>query len=126
MTHPCPDCGLEHEAAVTVPEPAVVVDPGPNEHDVEIAAIEAEARVATEKIYAQERDQELQAEVERLRGEVTGMRDILDRLSPPEPDPEPVVVPVPAPAAAPEPEPAGPLPESKPPKAERKSRGYWG
>jgi hypothetical protein len=111
MTHeePLPAAG---------PEP-IVTDSGPNEHDVEIAAIEADTAVKVAKIETEQRDDDLRAEVEELRGEMRGMREVLDRLAPPAPaEPEPIVVPVPEPAPAPEPEAAPPAetePHHKPP-----------
>lgn len=122
------DMGYEHTdpAPVVDASPApVVVDQGPNEHDVEIAQIEAAASVEREKIYAQEADQELVAENERLRGKIAGMEEILARLAPPEPDPapEPVVVPMPDPEPAPEDVP--PPPEGDKPKSESSGGGWW-
>jgi hypothetical protein len=118
------DLGYEHEDAVAEPEAVVIeADPGPNENDVKIAEIEAEARVETERIYAEEHDQDLAGEVERLRGEVDGMRTVLATLAPPEPaEPEPVVVPVPEPEPVTEEAAAAPpeTDEAKPRKAPAK------
>lgn len=121
------DMGYEHEEVVT-PEPEaapVVVEPGPNENDVKIAEIEAEARIETERIWTEQQELALAAENESLRGELRGIRETLDRLSPPEPEPEPepVVVPMPEPEPEPEAVPAPPESESKP-KANKKP-GYW-
>lgn len=110
--HDCPECGLAHDAAEV--EPAIVpvpVDPGPNENDVKIAEIEAAASIEREKIWTEQRALDLEGEVERQRGEIAGMREVLDRLVPEEPaEPEPIVIPVPDPEpvaeAAPAPEPA--------------------
>ena len=124
--HDCPECGLAHEDATPVAEPEpVVVETGPNENDVEIAAIEAETAVKVAKIEADAVDDDLRAEVENLRGEMRGMREMLERLAPPEPEPEPVVVPVPEPAPA-EPEVAAP-PEAdnKPAKTPERRRGFF-
>jgi hypothetical protein len=124
--HECATCGLEHEDAITeaAPEP-VVVDPGPNEHDVEIAAIQADTAVKVAKIETEQRDDDLRAEVEELRGEMRGMREVLDRLAPPAAaEPEPVVVPVPEPAPAPEPEAATP-PEAEHRKPPAPKRGFF-
>lgn len=121
------DMGYEHSDPVPEPEPVpVIAEPGPNENDVKIAEIEADARVETEKLWTGQRAQELESEVSALRGELRGMREVLDQFAPPEPVPaEPVVIPVPEPAPAPA-EPAAALPETTPPKPEKKSRGYWG
>lgn len=100
------DMGFEHEEVIAAePEPVIMeADPGPNEHDVEIAAIEAEASIEREKIWTEQAGLELQGEVAQLRGELAGMREVLDRLSPPEPEPEPVVIPIPDPGPVEEPE----------------------
>lgn len=124
--HDCPTCGMAHDEPVTeVPEP-VVVESGPNENDVKIAEVEAAASVERERIYAEQRDTELAAEVERLRGEVNGMREVLDRLSPAEPDPapEPVIVDMPAPEPEAEDVPAPA--ETSAPATPKKRGGYWG
>lgn len=122
------DMGYEHSEgqAVADPEPApVVVDQGPNEHDVEIAEIEANASIERERIWTEQQELALQAENESLRGELRGIREILDRLQPPEPDPpsEPVVVPMP------EPEPviedAPPPPEGDKSPTEKSAGGWW-
>lgn len=88
------DMGYDHADAAPPAEPEVVVaDPGPNENDVRIAEIEAEARIEAERIWTEQQELALQAQNEELRGELRGMREVLDRLVPPEPaEPEPVVV----------------------------------
>lgn len=109
-------------------EPApVVVESGPNEHDVEIAEIQAGAQVETAKIYAAEDDAELRAEVERLRGQVTGMQSVLDRIAPPEPEPEPEPEPAPVVVESPaEPEGTPPPPETGGTKAGKANGGgFW-
>jgi hypothetical protein len=125
------DMGYEHEdpAPTDRPEP-IIIEPGPNENDVKIAEIQAERDIATQKLWTEQRATELEGEVQRLRGELEGMREVLDRLALPEPaepaesaEPEPVMIPVPAPAAPPEEE-VPPPPEDKKPKA-RKSTGWW-
>jgi len=123
------DMGFEHDEIVPGPEPGpepVVVDRGPNENDVKIAEIEAAARVETERLYTEQRGLELEGEVQRLRGELDGMRTVLETLAPPEPEPEPIPVPVPEPEPEPAPEPApapGPAPE---PKTAPKPKGFFG
>jgi hypothetical protein len=106
------DLGYDHEdpAPDPAPDPVTVADPGPNENDVQIAEIEAAASIEREKIWTEQQEIALAGENEKLRGEIAGMREILDRLQPPEPaDPEPVVIPVPAaPADPPETVPAPP------------------
>lgn len=124
MSHACPQCGLEHEGSlIPAPEPEpVVVDQGPNENDVKIAEIEAEASIEREKIWTEQRGLDLESEVQELRGELRGMREVLDRVAPPEPEPPaaPVVV---APPAAPEPEPAPvPAPPADEPKTKAAAR----
>lgn len=121
------DLGYEHEDTAPVPEPvAVPVDTGPNENDVKIAEIEAEASIEREKLWNDQRGLELVAEVERQRGEISGMREVLDRLVPEPADPEPIVVPAPAPPVEIEDEadapPEGDKP-SAPPAA--KKRGFF-
>jgi hypothetical protein len=126
--HTCAECGLEHEgAAIEVAEPQaeVVVESGPNENDVKIAEVEAAAQVETAKIHAAEGDEEMRAELERLRGEMSGMREILDRLAPPEPEPEATVVVADPPAPEPEPEPvADELPPAEPKPAKPKKQSF--
>lgn len=132
MIHNCDTCGLAHEgAAIAAAEPeteaaVVVEDNGPNEHDVEIAKIEAEAQVKSDKIYAESRDNELVAENERLRGELEGVKAALAAIQPPEP--EPVPVPVPVPESAPEPPSVPPPPPSGEMSGKSKGKtggGWW-
>ena len=122
------DMGFEHEETAVVPEPEpVVVDPGPNENDVKIAEIEAEASIERERIWTEQQELALAAQNESLRGEIRGMREVLDRLVPPEPegDPEPVAVPVPVPDAGGD-DPVGAPPETEPVKSSKKeSAGWW-
>jgi hypothetical protein len=123
---PTCDMGFEHEAAHE-PEPVVVeTDPGPNENDVKIAEIEAAAGIEREKLWTEQEKARMDGELEELRGELRGMREVLDRIAPePEPEPEPVIIPAPEPAAEPEPEVTAP-PEEKPaPKAAEKKRGFF-
>ena len=121
------DMGFEHAEAVPEPEPVVVpVDPGPNENDVRIAEIEAAASIEREQIWTEQQALALEAQNEELRGEIRGMREVLDRLVPPEPpEPAPVEVPVVAPAE-PEPEAAddAPPPVDRP-KGGKKNNGWW-
>jgi hypothetical protein len=125
--HDCPECGLGHDGAQAAePEPVMIeADPGPNENDVKIAEIEAEARVETERIWTEQQELALAAENESLRGELRGIRETLDRVAPPEPEPIVLPEPVPAPAPAPEPEPVPAPPDAgEKPKAAAK-KGFF-
>lgn len=124
---PTCDLGFDHQD----PEPEIIpvpVDSGPNENDVRIAEIEAAASIKREQLYNQGRDAELILEVERQRGEIDGMREILDRLAPPAPDPQdtppppPVIIDAPVSDGGAEEVPAPAEVEKKTPKA---SGGYW-
>lgn len=124
---PTCDMGFEHgepEPPEVIPVP---VDSGPNENDVRIAEIEASASIAREKIWTDQQALSLEADREELRGELRGMREVLDRLVPPAPGPadvtQPVIVAPPAPAAPPEETPA-PADVEKP-KAKKSGGGYW-
>lgn len=124
---PTCDMGFEHDTIVAEPEPEpVIVEPGPNENDVKIAEIEAAARVETERLYTEQRGLELEGEVQRLRGELAGMRTVLETIAPPEPEPEPepIVVPVPEPEPVPEPV-GGPPPAPKNSNGGSKKTGWW-
>jgi hypothetical protein len=121
--------GYEHESAPDTPaEPEVIVtQPGTNEHDVEIAKAEAEARIKSDQAYAKARDPEMEAENARLRGEIEGMRTTLAALqTPAESEPEvvaevapEVVVAEPAAEPAPDESPSPPEPKTK------KKAGWW-
>jgi len=115
------DLGYSHEDA---PDPApVIIDAGTTDNDVRIAEVEAEARVETERIYAGERDVELVAEVERLKGELAGMRTVLETLAPADPAPAPA--PAPAPIPVPVPEPVTAPPELAPKQEGKKKSSMW-
>lgn len=126
MTHVCPDCGMEHGG----PEPVVVEDNSDKaaaelgDASVEIARVEAGRDVEVAKITAKTIDAETEAELARLRARVEVLET--STLPAPEPEPVPIVVPDPGPEPEPEPEPAPAPPESEPPAAESKPRGYWG
>lgn len=119
--------GYEHG---DTPEPEVIVttpaESATNENDVAIAVAEADASVAREKIYAQERDAERDQEIARLRGQLDGMRNALAVLAPPEPEPEPEPEPAAVVVADEVGEPAPPedTPEPKEPKPKKKA-GFW-
>lgn len=122
------DLGYDHPEPVIEADddPApVVVNPGPNENDVAIAQIEAAASIEREKIWTEQQALALEADREELRGELRGMREVLDRLAPPAPEAAaPPAVPVPVPVQ-PEPEETAAVPETgtRPPKKD--SGGFW-
>jgi hypothetical protein len=122
------DLGFEHDdVPVTEPEPdPVIVEPGPNENDVKIAEIEAGASIEREKIYTEQRGLELEGEVQRLRGEIEGMRTVLETIARPEPEPEPEPVVIPVPDAGPPPDGPPPPPDNPPASGSKKKDGYWG
>lgn len=122
------DLGYEHGEPVPEPEPEpVIVDPGPNENDVKIAEIEAAAGIEREKLWTAQEKLRLDSEVQELRGEVRGMREILDRLAPPEPDPaeEPPPVPVVVAPDLPADDEDVPAPGETKKKAPKSGGGYW-
>ena len=123
------DMGYEHDEplpATDEPAAPVVVDTGPNENEVEIARIEAAASIEREQIWSDQRGLELEAEMVELRGELRGMREVLDRLAPPEPpEPEPVVIPAPVPEPAADAEPVAAPPEITKKGGGKKSGGGW-
>lgn len=120
------DMGYEHDEPVPAEPEPVVVNPGPNENDVRIAEIEAAARIETEKMFTEQRGLELTAEVESLRGELRGMRAVLDRVAPPEPEP-PAEPPAPAPVVVEDNDDDGtpPPPETEKKKPPSNSGGGW-
>lgn len=133
--HTCADCGLTHgldDAAAAAVEAAPVVEaaPGPNENDVAIAEITAQAEVEQAKIYASTGDQELQLENERLRGELAGMRQGLEAAADAGPAAGPPAgAPVVVEAPAADPGPAVPLPppaEESPRPKEKSKTNYFG
>jgi hypothetical protein len=123
------DMGYEHERDQGAAEPEIIpvpVSAGPNEHDVQIAHIEADASIAREQIWTEAQALELQSDRDRLAGELKGMREVLDRIAPPAPDPEELP---PAPVVIAEPD-AGPPEETPPPgdappKKSAPKSGYW-
>lgn len=119
------DLGFDHPD----PEPEVIpvpVDNGPNENNVKIAEIEAGASIEREKIWTEQQAIALEADRDALRGELRGMREVLDRLVPPAPDPaaapEPVILPPAEPTGPPEETPAPPDVEHK---SKKNDGGYW-
>jgi hypothetical protein len=130
----CPDCGVDHhpeavEAAAEVEAAEVIaegVEGAAHEEgraDVEVAKVEADRDVEVARINAKVEAGWQEARVVELEGQVSGMREIIDRLTAPpaEPGPEP------APAVEVVDEPAEPPPpEDKPaPPAPKKKRGWW-
>lgn len=98
------------------------------EAEVEVAKVQAQRDIAIEKEFTKRAESEDRAEIEALRGEVRGLRELVETLKPAEPEPAPQPVPVvveapPEPETAPAPE---PVEESAPPAAEKKSSGFWG
>lgn len=99
--------------------------------EVEIARIEADAAIQLARIEAKTEEAHDETEVEALRAEIRGMRDMLDRLVPqPEPESEPEPAPAPVVMEAPEAEPEAAPPVAEPagePRHSPKSRGlgFW-
>ena len=127
------DMGYEHDGPVPAEDPApepVVVESGPNENDVKIAEIEATVSLERERIWTEQQELALAAENESLRGEIRGIREVLDRLAPPEPESatEPAVVPVQVNDDARAEDGPPPPAETTAPAApkEKKSKGWWG
>lgn len=125
MSHPCPECGLEHAVVGQVADDAV-----PAAAAVEIAGIEAERDITLAKIAAKSEDPERGEEIARLRGELTGLRELVQRLAPPPPEPEPVPVPVPVPDPESDPVVDEPAVEAPPvvepaPSSSRKRQSVW-
>jgi hypothetical protein len=89
VSHICPQCGLEHDFEAAVVETEVA-----GEAAVEIATIEADRDIALARIAAKAEETEDQRRIAGLEGEMRGMREMLERLMPPEPEPEPEPVPV--------------------------------
>ena len=126
------DMGYEHDEPVPAEAPAepVVVESGTSDNDVRIAEIEAQASVEREKIWTDAQEAALAAENESLRGELRGIREVLDRLVPPETEAEtePAVVPIQVNDDAPAEDGPPPPAETTAPAApkEKKSKGWWG
>lgn len=132
--HYCPYCGEHHgEDMAQVPsgeageysgEGAEIPEAVP-EAAVEIARIEADRDVKVARIGAGVAEDDLRAEVEMVKGEIRGMREVLDRLAPePEPAPEPVVVAQEMSAPEPEPE-MPPREEHHEPRETRRKTGFF-
>lgn len=120
------DMGFEHESEIVEPDPApVIVEPGPNENDVKIAEIEAAASIAREELWTEAQAVALEANNERLEGELRGIKETLAMLAPPDPEPQEIIAPDPAPVIAPEETgpPAPPMVDK--PAGGKKSGGGW-
>lgn len=134
MSAICPDCGLDHHPAEDVPEvqAAEVLAEGAEGAaeaeagaDVAVAAIEGETAIELAKIDAKVQAGWQEARVAELEGQVSGMREIIGRLTaPPEPADPPPGPPAPPVDVVDEPPPPGDNPA--PVKAEKKSKGWWG
>jgi len=130
----CPDCGLDHHPHEEAPEvqAAEVIAEGAEgaaEHEahagVRVAEIEADAAVELAKINAKVEQGWQEARIVELEGQVSGMREIVERLTAPPAEPPPAPGPAPAAEVIDD---GPPPPEDKPapPRAEKKSRGWWG
>jgi hypothetical protein len=103
------------------------------EAEVQIAKIQGETAIQLAKIEAKADEAHDETEVESLRAEIKGMKEILDRLAgggdpEPEPSPEPaapVVVVDDAPAAPEVPEPPDAEPEHHSAPKRSKGLGMW-
>lgn len=129
----CPECGLDHhphEEAPEVQAAEVIADgaEGAAEHeahaDVRVAEIEAEAAVELARINAKVEAGWQEARVAELEGQVSGMREIIDRLTAP-PEPPAQTAPAPAPEVIEEEAPP-PAEKPAPPAPAKKSKGWWG
>jgi|ERR1700722_1555412 len=122
--HSCAEPECDHGIQAPEAEPVIIApDPGPNDNDVKIAEIQAATEVAIQGQITERAAFDAETEMESLRGEMRGMREVLDRLVPPEPAPVPVPVPVPEPAPA---EPVAAPPETDEPKREKPSAAKKG
>jgi hypothetical protein len=128
----CPDCGLDHHPHEEAPEiaaAAVIAEGAEGAAEAEagagvrIAEIDAEAAVELAKINAKVEAGWQEARVVELEGQVSGMREIIDRLTAPPPEPA-----APADPPAPVADDGPPPPDDKPvpPAAPKKSKGWWG
>lgn len=81
---------------------------------VEIAEIEATRDVKLAQISAGTEEAWRDARIAELEGQMRGMREMLDRLTPPAPEPDPEPVPVVVTEPEPEPVPVGTAPEPPP------------
>ena len=130
----CPHCGLDHhpelaEAVAEVDAAEAIADGmegAAHEEaraDVEIAKVEGETAIELARIDAKVQAGWQEERIVRMEGELSGMREVLDRLAAPPPDPEPE--PEPAPVEVVDDGP--PAPEETPaPPAPKKSKGWWG
>ena len=132
----CPECGVDHhpaetEAVAEVTAAEILAEGAEGaaheeaHADVRVAEIEAEAAVELAKINAKVEAGWQEARVAELEGQVSGMREIIDRLAAPPEPPEPEPAPAPAEPADDGPPPPAETTESKP-APEKKSKGWWG
>jgi hypothetical protein len=121
--HPAEAEAAEVAAAELIAEGAEGAAHEEGRADVDVARIEGETAVELARINAKVEAGWQEARIVELEGQVTGMREIIERLTaPPEPDPGPE----PAPAAEvidEEPPPPGDSPA--PPAPAKKSKGGW-
>lgn len=132
----CEMCGVDHhpeavEAAAEIEAAEAMADGAEGaahevaRADVEVAKVEAERDVEVARINAKVEAGWQEARVAELEGQVSGMREVLDRImNPPAPDPEPEPEPV---AVAVDDGPPAPEQQQAPPAApKQKSKGWWG
>ncbi|HEY1622130.1 MAG TPA: hypothetical protein VGG25_31220 [Streptosporangiaceae bacterium] len=120
-------CSLGHEhpdesPAEIIPVP---VEQGPNENDVKIAEIEAEASIKREEMYTAQEALRLESRVDELQGKVDGMREVLETVAPSEPPAPPAVIPAPVPLPELAADPTPPPPELESKSKSKKAAGYW-
>jgi hypothetical protein len=132
----CPECGLDHhpaetEAAAEVAAAELIAEGAEGAaHEeglagVEVARIEADRDVEVARIQAKVEAGWQEARVAELEGKVSGMQEVIGRLT------EPPAAPADPPPAPPvEVVDGGPPPpdetKTEPPRTEKKPRGWWG
>lgn len=131
----CPDCGMEHHpelaaAAAEVGSAEVIAEGAADaaheeaRADVEVAKVEGETAIELAKIDAKVQAGWQEERIVRMEGELSGMREVLDRLAAP-PEPPPAPEPEPEPEVIDD-EPPPPEEQPAPPPAPKKSKGWWG
>lgn len=128
MSHSCSECGGVHDAPV-VETPDVVVEAPPTEAVVAVAEIEATRDVKLAQINAGTEEAWRDSRIAGLEGEINGMKEMLERLLPPEPDPAADAVPIVVEAPAEEPvidtPAAEPPPITEPAATKKKGNAWW-
>lgn len=126
--------GDDGHVVITTDDSAAEVDDSPPAEveevvaaEVRIAEINAKRDVELARLQVRAGENYDTSELDRLRGEVTALREIVERLAPPvDPDPEPAPVIVETADVAPEPEIEAPPPaEHKPPKRSSGGGGWF-